>query len=790
MSRNREEHRIQAWHSRWLIREKSLALLLFAAAFWSFDRHELFSYLVSLTQRYPQWHIDGIIPAAIACLLGYVALVARRMRLLNEALQHTTRRLTFFVEHAPAAVAMFGHDGRYLMASRRWQQLFHLQESTYVGHLHTDILESSSNDPRWRTLLESTLDGQQHRCDEEQIVMPGGDEGWIRWESHPWKESVESRDGSILFLEEITERKLSEANLRAKETADEANRAKSRFLATMSHEIRTPLNGVLGMAELLATTQLTDQQWRYMQTLRTSGETLLEIISNILDLSKIEADRLELETIPFNLQHSLQHLSEMFEELAHQQRIRFITHISEDLPTWVTGDSTRLRQILMNLLSNALKFTEEGAVSLRVIPGKSDDAIVFQVEDTGIGMDDAQKARLFQPFTQADSSTTRRYGGTGLGLTISRRIIMQMNGTIQVDTTPGTGTLFTVSLPLPATDSPNIAMEHSEALTSPALSIPDGVRILVVEDDGVNQMVISGILNGLGITTFQMACNGREAVERLEQERFDLIFMDCNMPEMDGYAATQHYRARENVEKGKERLPIIATTANAFRRDHEQCLASGMDDVLTKPINTESVHKMLLRWTGVASTKPDQQSASSSSNTTGPVWFSGGGEDSLILDPPDSSSDQRRTEEGKHTATPLSQYHLSSHDLIDPERLSILQESLQQTPGAFEKIINTFLQSAPKHLQAIRQGIDNKDPETIIRPAHTLKSQSATIGATQLTKTALAVETQAKAASSGGSYEPDLFTTHMETMEEQLSKVSHALLTMLQDRKNTPNSTV
>jgi len=375
----------------------------------------------------------------------------------------------------------------------------------------------------------------------------------------------------------------------ARDTAESASDQKSQFLANMSHEIRTPMNGVIGMASLLSDTSLSNEQREYVSTIDSSAKALLEIINDILDFSRIESGQLELNTCSFDLPLLVSEVRELMVVQAANRGINLMMEIGPGVPRWVEGDDTRLRQVLLNLVGNATKFTLEGQVDIRVakISENSGQVILrISVKDTGIGMPEDKLEAIFEEFTQADASTTRNFGGTGLGLAISRRLVELMGGSIQVQSELNIGSEFSLLLPMKIAEEVTVINSKEESKGSSF-----GLTVLVAEDIKVNQVVTKAILEKMGCQV-TIAQHGLEAVETYDRNdgAFDLILMDCQMPVQDGYDATRRIRATEGDD---QRIPIVALTANASKEDENRCIDAGMDGVLTKPVNTVALREWL-----------------------------------------------------------------------------------------------------------------------------------------------------------------------------------------------------
>jgi signal transduction histidine kinase len=402
--------------------------------------------------------------------------------------------------------------------------------------------------------------------------------------------SRESLEGDAREL-----KRLAEHSDKATRQAELAAKAKSDFLAMMSHEIRTPLNGIIGMTAVLLGSRLAAEDRDCVETIRKSGEALLSIVGDVLDFSKIEAGCLEIECVDFELTKAIEETLQIVQEAACRKSIHLVAQIDPALPNIVRGDIVRLRQILLNLLSNAIKFSSTGTIALKA-EVKSfkhrEYELRFAVIDQGIGISKEEQAKLFQPFSQAEASTARRFGGTGLGLAICKRLAEMMGGNIHVESEPGKGSCFWFTMKAVAGCDPEFSLNAGVLQSSPFSGVRKCARVLLVEDNSINQKVALLMLRNLGYSA-DIASNGREAIDAVESQLYDLVLMDCQMPEMDGFEATQ--RIRLSAARGAH-IPIIAMTANAFAEDREACLRSGMNDYLSKPVRALELGAKLEFW--------------------------------------------------------------------------------------------------------------------------------------------------------------------------------------------------
>ena len=518
------------------------------------------------------------------------AVSARTRQALKEGqdlLRERGRLLETVIDAIPEHVYVKDRDGRCVIRNRfssEWLRLSDPQEAVGLTTFETSPSHLAAR--YWEAEMRVMASGEAE-IDREEPCLSDGEPGWMVSSRIPLRDVDGEVCGVVGITRDVTAERRAAVELQeAKERAEAAARAKSEFLANMSHEIRTPMNGVIGMTSLLAGTALDAEQRDMVDTIRLSGESLLTIVNDILDVSKIEAGMLRLERRPVDLRRVVASSVELMAGAAADKGLEIAWTVADGVPEFVEGDVTRLRQVLTNLLSNAVKFTPEGSVRVRVraAPEASGLRLAFAVEDSGIGIAPDKLASVFESFTQADASTTREYGGTGLGLTICSRLVGLMGGEMTVTSEVGVGSVFRFSL----LTRPATRPAEPEAAGAPRARPAHALRILLAEDNAVNQVPLR-ILQRLGLTA-DLAADGVEALEAAWRQPHDLILMDVQMPRVDGLEATRTIR-----DRGGHQPYIVALTANAMEGDRERCLQSGADAYLTKPVTVDALRGAIER---------------------------------------------------------------------------------------------------------------------------------------------------------------------------------------------------
>jgi hypothetical protein len=543
-----------------------------------------------------------------------------------------------------------------------------------------------------KTLERLQLAIQERRSISVEILNYGkeGHEYWLEVNLNPIF-CPESRQCTYFLAagRDITERKNAESQLmKAIDKAESGTKAKSEFLANMSHELRTPMNGILGLAEILQEQELSTDVRECVDAIHSSGMNLLSIVNDILDLSKIEAQELEIEKYPFKARDVMKNIMDITALSAQRKNLNLDIKMGVNVPDWLAGDGKRIQQIIFNLVGNAIKFTEKGGVAVTIDWKTTNDQqtnLMIQVQDTGIGIPDEFHQHLFNKFSQADTSISRKFGGTGLGLAITKYLVEMMGGTIGFTSKINHGTIFYLSIPIEIAPKQDILQTEIKVNNENALTGIDlqNIRALIVEDHPINQMLAIKWLKKLGLKNIDSALNGFESITLLRNNTYDFILMDCQMPELDGYETTSLIRDME--KQLNQRTPIIAMTANAMLGEREKCIQAGMDDYLSKPLNFAQFQSCIAQWIGA---KPNEES---------------------------------KPEEHTHTL-----------DSSVPVDLTRLNEFTEGDKGTEEMVINLFLETAYEAFDRLKNAQIGNESEEWSKAAHSFKGASGNLGAMTL----------------------------------------------------------
>ncbi|MCC7440476.1 MAG: response regulator [Bdellovibrionales bacterium] len=669
---------------------------------------------------FPLWGADGRVERA--CLQARDVTEARAQQRLVES------KLKDFSEVSSDLLWEWDAEGKIVSlnaVSESGYSLEEIREKPFWEMLSAQEAERVKK--WWQRLMRNP---KPFRDFELERRLPDGTLRWYRMSGIPLFDEIAGLCGFRGTATDITQRKREQEDLiEAREAALASSDFKSRFLANMSHEIRTPMNAVVGLASLLLDTPLNDEQREQVETIQRSADSLLMLINDILDLSKVEAGKLELERLDFNLGELVQGTMEMFARAAAAKGIRLVCEIAPGYSGMRHGDPGRIRQILVNLVSNALKFSRQGCVTLRVGPpavGGIGARAHFEVADEGVGIPKGVAAKLFRSFTQGDSSTTRKYGGTGLGLSISKHLVSLMGGEIGVESEEGSGSKFWFSIPLPVRGPAVAAPSAPRAVRPPAQ--PRAERILVVEDNAVNQKVVLRMLERLGFRADAVG-DGREAVRAVAGLPYDLVFMDCQMPEMDGYEAARAIRAAETVS-GALPVPIVALTAHAMKGDAERSVEAGMNDHLVKPLDLDKLERSVARWLPDAKLRPERPEPAVAETTA-----------------------EARA------------------GVLDEKVLAGLRE-LDGADGGklLQELVEMFITASPQRITALEQAAAAGDARGVEKAAHDLKSSSGILGARRLMELCACLEVLA----AGGAPALELARGARE-LREDYEKIAGAL---------------
>jgi PAS domain S-box-containing protein len=672
-----------------------------------------------------------------------IFIVGKTIRRLSQNLEKSEAQLLKTIDTALDAVVTTDAAGTITAWNAQAKTIFGWSEQEALGRPLDSLIIPAGGRDGYRRELAHFLDSRETQFLNQRIertaVRKEGGEFPVEWSMSPiW---INNECVFSSYIRDITERKQAEdaqssyrtqlehevsmrtealeALREAKELAESASRAKSDFLAHMSHEIRTPMNGILGITELLQQTELSEKQHHFVDIVYRSGATLLKLINDVLNCSKVEAGKIELECIRLDLPKTVREVTDLFSEQVQRKGITLTCVLAESVPSVLQGDPVRLQQVLMNLVSNAVKFTQCGSITLTVTVAEdsaSHALVRFEVQDTGIGVEPAVQAKIFEAFSQADGSTSGNNGGTGLGLSIVKQLVQLMGGTVGVRSEPGQGATFWCTARLEKVSGntregrKRFPAKRDDVRPNGVLKLREpkitGARILLAEDNPVNREVAVCMLEQLGCQVVTVE-HGRDAVAKTECAQFDLVLMDCQMSDMNGFSASK--AIRDGEQRTGRHVPIVALTAHAMGGDRARCLAAGMDDYMTKPYTQGELGNMIQRWVQ----RPGDEAALTSDQSK-----------AVPAEPAQSPSDltEQETRQAPVRALP-------DEPLADQVLDQLRELRRPGRPDPVVKILTSFLESSATYVSAIHQAVAHQDAEALFRAAHALKSSCAMIGA-------------------------------------------------------------
>ncbi len=655
-------------------------------------------------------------------------------------------QLNSFINTVPTSVVMFDKNFNYVLGTSQWLHENNLKEYNILGKSYQEICVNYP--AHWIEILKKCLsEGITERRKEEKIIIgkPNQDDPetkWVKWEFKPWYNNNTEIQGVIMLIEDINQRKYEADMLKyAKQKAEEASQAKHLFLANVSHEIRTPLHVMGGMMQLLRKTEIDPQQTQYLDIIKSAMDNLLVIVNDILDMSKIEAGKITLEKIGFDLRTLIQQLCLLLKHRAEEKGIGLFYEIDRRIAPILVGDPVRINQVLLNFVNNAIKFTNKGSVEIECMlmaTTENSQKIVFRIIDTGKGITEHKLQEIFEKFTQEDETIHREFGGTGLGLSIAKQLTELMGGKIQVQSKRSIGTTFWFELDLPI-GSENEIPKKQKIDTS--LNQLLNMKILLAEDHDINRFLATTILQNWGIIV-DIAENGREAVDKVTHNHYDAILMDIQMPIMGGLEATRIIR-----HQLKSDVPIIALTAHAFKGERERYISAGMNDYVSKPFEADELYTALLHFrkpTVKAEAPTNTRFEQLTANTNvSPI------NNNFNLKQPYTKNQTSENQSILQTAQQDYKYDLS-----------ILSRTLDNNEEMIKKMVDMFIQKTPAIIQELQQSLQQHDRNQVKTIAHKLKSSFKLMGMSSLADIALFLEQSALA-------------TDLATLDDNVKRLTH-----------------